>query len=85
MKEKVLINALESILAVAMDHPAFDHQAFDDHDYESLTESGGDICDWTMLAITASDALQEIKKLNAEAHASAILGRTRNEQIGKEK
>lgn len=53
--------ALESILKTAMEHPCFDREAFDNRDFDSLEQQGGDICDWTMIAITAADALEEKK------------------------
>jgi hypothetical protein len=53
-----LINALISIRAMAMDHPAFDGIAFKDRDFAAIDKQGGDIADWTMIAILADNALQ---------------------------
>lgn len=53
----LLLQALEDIRDRAMDHPLFDEVAFQHCDVESLAKQGGDICDWTMIAILAQDAL----------------------------
>jgi hypothetical protein len=50
--------ALEKIRKMAMDHFAFDKDLFDSRDIDELVMRGGDICDWTMIAIIADDALQ---------------------------
>lgn len=54
-----LKNALIEIRKMAMDHPCFDLEAFESRDYDSLSKVGGDIFDWTMVAIKADDALRE--------------------------
>lgn len=54
-----LAEALKSILDTAKNHPAFDGDAFERHDIDSLVQQGGDVCDWTMIAITAADALKD--------------------------
>lgn len=50
--------ALERILRIATDHPMFWHEAFESRDMQSLEEEGGDIFDWTMVAIIADKALK---------------------------
>ena len=49
--------ALQSILESARNHFCFDAEAFEQRDIDGLAIQGGDICDWTMIAITANDAL----------------------------
>lgn len=56
--------ALESILKTARDHPCFDVDAYVERDICYLVQQGGDIYAWTMIAITANDAL---KPCNAES------------------
>uniref|UniRef100_A0A6M3KE01 Uncharacterized protein n=1 Tax=viral metagenome TaxID=1070528 RepID=A0A6M3KE01_9ZZZZ len=53
-----LKNALKKILFRAMDHPSFDGEAFETRDLDALIKEGGDVFDWTMVAITAADALE---------------------------
>jgi len=53
-----LKNALKTILDMAINHPCFDGEAFETRDIDMLVEIGGDVCDWTMIAITAADALE---------------------------
>lgn len=53
-----LKNALLEIRQKAMEHPAFDEEAFEKRDIESLEREGGDIFDWTRIAILADDALK---------------------------
>lgn len=57
-KSDKMRDALREILNRAMDHPCFDENAFAERNYGYLQEVGGDICDWTMIAITAADALK---------------------------
>lgn len=52
-----LVSALEEIRKTAMDHPCFDADCFDRRDINGLLKQGGDICDWTIVAIHADDAL----------------------------
>ncbi len=59
---KNLLAALTHIRSIAMDHPCFDQEKFEQRDLEGLAEEGGDICDWTMLAIIADDALKTVTK-----------------------
>jgi len=61
-KLKDLMEALQIILNRAKNHPAFDEQIFDDRDMDALIKFGGDVCDWTLTAIEADDALKGIKK-----------------------
>ena len=53
-----LVGALTEIRKMAMEHPAFYEQAYKDQDIDALVEEGGDVCDWTMIAIIADDALR---------------------------
>ena len=53
-----LKDALVEIRRMAMDHPCFWQEAFDERDTDVLIEEGGDICDWTTIAILADDALK---------------------------
>lgn len=54
-----LTEALTLIRAMAMDHPRFDRACFERRDLDALAAVGGDIFDWTMVAIHADDALRE--------------------------
>jgi len=58
---KPLVEALESILATAKEHPAFAQDRFDDRDMDALENEGGDVADWTQIAITAADALKTLE------------------------
>ena len=58
MKTNELTDALELIRKMAMDHACFDEDCFDRRDVSGLCAQGGDICDWTMVAIHADDALK---------------------------
>jgi hypothetical protein len=58
MTDDRLRDALKIILERACDHPAFDAKLFDSRDLEALAEIGGDVFDWTLTAINASDALK---------------------------
>ena len=60
-KLKILTTALNEILARAKDHPCFDERLFDKRDFVRLATKGGDICDWTLIAIEADDALRAIQ------------------------
>ena len=53
-----LVRALEEIRKMAMEHPCFDADCFERRDIDGLCDQGGDICDWTMVAIHADDALR---------------------------
>jgi hypothetical protein len=61
-KLQIAIDTLRNILKTAKDHPCFSGDHFESSDIDGLCEIGGDICDWTVLAITANDALSEIVK-----------------------
>lgn len=52
------ISALETIRKMAMQHHCFDADCFERRDVDALAAQGGDICDWTMVAIHADDALK---------------------------
>lgn len=54
--------ALQEILYRATGHPAFDKELFDSRDMDALTAEGGDVFDWTVIAILADDALKGKKK-----------------------
>ena len=51
-------SALETIRKMAMEHHCFDVDCFERRDIDALVAKGGDICDWTMVAIHADDALR---------------------------
>lgn len=51
-------SALETIRKLAMEHHCFDADCFERRDIDALVAKGGDICDWTMVAIHADDALR---------------------------
>lgn len=53
------IEALVSIRDLAMDHPSFSRYHFDRHDVEGIAKIGGDLCDWTMIAILADDVIKD--------------------------
>lgn len=55
-----LLDALKRIRSIALDHPCLDLEKFEQRDLDGLTEEGGDICDWTMLAIISDDALKTV-------------------------
>ena len=60
-KAQCLVEALEAILERAMDHPRFLHDSFEARDYNAMCYVGGDAFDWTMVAITADEALKAYK------------------------
>jgi hypothetical protein len=49
--------ALQEILDMAINHPAFDGELFQLQDLQTLADVGGDVYDWTMVAIIAQNAL----------------------------
>ena len=53
-----LLDALKRIRSMALEHPCLDLERFDQRDLDGLAEEGGDVCDWTMLAIISNDALK---------------------------
>lgn len=55
-----LEEALIRIRDTAKGHPAFDEDCFERRDYQSLAIKGGDICDWTEIAIIADIALETL-------------------------
>lgn len=54
-----ITEALTEIRKMAQDHPAFFVDAFTERDIDALVKEGGDVCDWTMIAIIADDALNQ--------------------------
>ena len=58
MNEDPLIDALTEIRKMAMEHPCFDVDCFERRDIDGLCAQGGDICDWTMVAIHADNGLK---------------------------
>lgn len=54
-----IIEALQDILITCRDHPSFSEELFDARNIDELCKIGGDICDWTMLAIIADNALKD--------------------------
>lgn len=59
MSNGKLIAALIEIRRRAMESFCFDSDSFSSRNIDELCENGGDICDWTMIAIEADDALEE--------------------------
>lgn len=53
-----MVRALEEVRKMAMEHPCFDADCFERRDIDGLCDQGGDICDWTMVAIHADDGLR---------------------------
>ena len=64
-----LVGALTEIRKMAMEHPAFYKEAFDSRDIDALCDEGGDVCDWTMIAILADDALRPNDTLQGSPEA----------------
>lgn len=54
---KRLREALVEIRQMAKNHSCFDGEFFERRDIDGLCAEGGDIADWTFLAIVADDAL----------------------------
>lgn len=61
-KHDEIVSALKEIRRMAMEHPCFDADCFERRDMKGLCDKGGDICDWTMVAIHADDALKGVKE-----------------------
>jgi len=59
-KIEILVSALKSIREKARGSFCFDEVCFNYRDVESLAKQGGDICDWTMIAIESDDALKDV-------------------------
>ena len=57
MNLRLVKTCLENIFDIAFDHPCCDKGLFESKDIKALCEIGGDICDWTMIAIEAQKAL----------------------------
>ena len=51
---------LKGILKRAKDHPTFDEDLFLRRNFEGLAEIGGDVFDWTVMAIEAYNALNPL-------------------------
>ena len=66
-----MVSALEEIRRIAMEHPCFDADCFERRDIDGLCEQGGDICDWTMVAIHADDGLRTNNKVSDASDAFA--------------
>ena len=58
-KLEACMEALQRIFDMAANHPAFDEDIFDSRDWDGLVDIGGDICDWTTIAIIAADAMKD--------------------------
>lgn len=58
-QNEVKQKALEDILQRAKDHFCFDAERFQARDIQGLCDEGGEVCDWTMIAILADDALKD--------------------------
>jgi hypothetical protein len=48
---------LYDIHQVAIKHPAFDITLYESEDTERLADAGGDVADWTVIAIWANKAM----------------------------
>lgn len=59
LKDRIdeLESALKQIHEVLLEHPNCDQDLYDQTDLAQLAEIGGDVCDWTVMAIIARDAL----------------------------
>lgn len=57
-----LIEALVKIRTTALDHPCCDPIMFEKRAIDELCDIGGEVCDWTMIAIDADDALKLVGK-----------------------
>lgn len=55
---RAVVSALIEIRKMAMEHSCFDADCFERRDIDGLCDQGGDICDWTMVAIHADDGLR---------------------------
>ncbi len=80
-KHSELIVALTEIRKMAMEHPAFYEAAFKERDIDALCEEGGDMCDWTMVAILSDDALRNNRIPNSEQSESAGAGSNANRNV----
>ena len=58
VRSNALLDALKRIRSMALEHPCFDLEKFKQRDLNGLAEEGGEICDWTILAIISDDALK---------------------------
>ena len=61
-KDKILIDTLNLILYKAKDHPCFDIDIFNTKDWERLMDEGGDMADWTGIALKIEEALEAYGK-----------------------
>ncbi len=52
------IEVLKQIREIAMEHPSFDGELFVNRDQEELCNVGGEVADWTGIAILADDAIK---------------------------
>lgn len=59
-RQEKMVKSLERIREMAMEHACFDLELFESRNIDELVNVGGDVCDWTMIAIIASDALEGI-------------------------
>lgn len=60
-RQEEMVKALERIREMAMDHPCFELELFKSRNIDELSNVGGDICDWTMVAVISDDALNGIR------------------------
>lgn len=61
---ETLEEALREIRRIATEHFRFDRDCFERRDMNALAKKGGDVCDWTTIAILADDALNEATKID---------------------
>jgi len=57
-----LRDIIENIYERATEHPACDFDLLESQDIRAICDVGGDICDWTMVAIDALAALDLLDK-----------------------
>ena len=74
---ETLEEALREIRRIATEHFRFDPDCFERRDMKGLVEQGGDVCDWTTIAILADDALDEATKLDSLPGKSRAEGKAK--------
>jgi len=58
VQQERMKKALESIRDTAKAHPCFDGDCFERRDIDELEKVGGDVSNWTLVAIEAEEGLQ---------------------------
>mgnify|MGYP000942104944 FL=1 len=72
-----LEEALREIRRIATEHFRCDQDCYERRDMNALAEQGGDVCDWTTIAILADDALNESTKLDNRTGKSRFEGKAK--------